>query len=345
MPGLAAALLSWFKRHGRRDLPWQQDPGPYRAWVSEIMLQQTQVKTVIPYFLRFIERFPDVHALADAPLDQVLHRWSGLGYYARARNLHRAARIVVSDHNGRLPADLDALTELPGIGRSSAGAILALGYGRRAPILDGNVKRVLARCYGIYGWPGRREVERRLWELAERELPQHETAAYTQALMDLGATVCTRGRPRCTDCPLASRCHARRHGEQQQLPTGRARNSLPVRKVVFALLQNEQGEVLLEKRPPSGTWGGLWSFPEYCSGTELADWIDRRAVLLSDTLTTLPQIRHSFSHYHLDITPVKGVIRDKADTIGDNEARLWYAPGQGREIGMAAPVKALMGQV
>ena len=345
MPELAAALLPWFKRHGRHDLPWQQDTDPYRVWVSEIMLQQTQVKTVIPYFVRFVERFPDACALAVAPLDQVLHLWTGLGYYARARNLHRAAQIIVRDFDGELPADLHTLMGLPGIGRSTAGAILTLGHGRRAPILDGNVKRVLTRFYGIYGWPGRREVEKRLWELAERETPQQETADYTQAVMDLGATVCTRSRPRCADCPLASGCHALRHGEQQQLPTGKTRNSLPVRKVVFALLQNEQGEILLEKRPPAGIWGGLWSFPEYRSGTELADWIEARAVLVSESLTTLPQIRHSFSHYHLDITPVKAVIRDKADTIRDNEAYLWYTPGHGQEIGMAAPVKALMKQV
>ncbi len=342
MPELAAALLPWFRQHGRHDLPWQQDISPYRVWVSEIMLQQTQVKTVTPYFIRFVERFPDAVALADASLDRVLHLWTGLGYYARARNMHRAAQVISRDFAGRLPDDLNALVALPGIGRSTAGAIMTLGHGSRAPILDGNVKRVLARFYGIYGWPGHREVEKRLWELAERETPQRETAAYTQAIMDLGATVCTRSGPRCADCPLASGCHAFRHGEQQQLPTGRTRNSLPVRRIVFAVLENEQGEILLEKRPPAGIWGGLWSFPEYSSDTELVDWIKTRAVLVSEALTTLPQIRHSFSHFHLDITPVKAVIRDKADTIGDNEAFLWYAPEHGPEIGMAAPVKALM---
>ena len=342
MPELAAALLPWFRQHGRHGLPWQQDASPYRVWVSEIMLQQTQVKTVIPYFIRFVERFPDAVALADAPLDRVLHLWTGLGYYARARNMHRAAQVISRDFAGRLPDDPEALMALPGIGRSTAGAILTLGHGRRAPILDGNVKRVLARFYGIYGWPRHREVEKRLWELAERETPQWETAAYTQAIMDLGATVCTRSKPRCAACPLASGCHAFRHGEQQLLPTGRTRNSLPVRRIVFALLENEQGEILLEKRPPAGVWGGLWSLPEYNSDTELADWIQSRAVLVSEALTTLPQIRHSFSHFHLDITPVKAVIRDKADTIGDNEAYLWYAPEHGPEIGMAAPVKALM---
>ena len=342
MPELAPALLPWHKQHGRHDLPWQQDADPYRVWVSEIMLQQTQVGTVIPYFLRFVERFPHVRALAAAPLDQVLHLWTGLGYYARARNMHRAAGIIVRDFNGRLPPDPDALTALPGIGRSTAGAILALGHGRCAPILDGNVKRVLTRYYGIHGWPGRKQVEIRLWELAEQETPRRETAAYTQAVMDLGATVCTRSRPRCAACPLATGCYALRNDEQQHLPTRKARHSLPVRKVVFAMLRNERGEILLEKRPPAGVWGGLWSLPEYSSDVELAEWIEHRALLLSDTLSPLPQVRHSFSHFHLDITPVRGVIRDKADTIRDNDTYLWYAPERGAEIGMAAPVKALL---
>lgn len=342
IPDLAASLLPWFKLHGRHDLPWQQDAGPYRVWVSEIMLQQTQVKTVIPYFERFVERFPDAVALADAPLDRVLHLWTGLGYYARARNMHRAAQLIVRDYAGNLPSDLEVLMDLPGIGRSTAGAILALGHGRRAPILDGNVKRVLTRCYGIYGWPGHTEVNKRLWEVAERETPHRETAAYTQAIMDLGATVCTRSRPRCAECPMVSNCHACRHGEQQSLPTGKTKNSLPVRRVIFACLENEQGEILLQKRPPAGVWGGLWSFPEYCSRKELSTWINSRASLVSDKMTALPQVRHSFSHFHLDITPVTGVIRDKADIIGDNETYLWYTPERGPEIGMAAPVKALI---
>ena len=345
MPELAAALLPWFKRHGRHDLPWQQDASPYRVWVSEIMLQQTQVKTVIPYFIRFVERFPDASTLAAAPLDRVLHLWTGLGYYARARNMHRAAQIIVRDFASNLPADLDTLMALPGIGRSTAGAILALGHGLRAPILDGNVKRVLTRFYGIAGWPGNKQVEKRLWELAERETPHQDTAAYTQAIMDLGAEVCTRSRPRCADCPLVSDCHAYRHDEQQLLPTGKIKNSLPVRRVIFALLENERGEILLEKRPPAGVWGGLWSFPEYRSSEELSNWIKARASLVSDGMTTLPQVRHSFSHYHLDIIPVRGRIQDMADTIGDNETYLWYTPEHGPEIGMAAPVKTLMEKI
>ena len=346
MPELATALLPWFKRHGRHDLPWQQDADPYCVWVSEIMLQQTQVKTVIPYFLRFVERFPDARALADAPLDRVLHLWTGLGYYARARNLHRAAQIIVRDFDGQLPADLHALMALPGIGRSTAGAILSLGHGRRAPILDGNVKRVLARFYGIYGWPGHREVEKRLWELAEQETPQQETAAYTQAIMDLGATVCTRSRAALRglppgiglSCIAPWRTAAIADRENQELPCRCARSYSPC-------CRTSRGKSCWRnaRRPASGAGCGVSR--EYRSGTELADWLETRALLLSETLTTLPRIRHSFSHYHLDITPVKAVIRDKADTIRDNETYLWYAPGHGMEIGMAAPVKALMEQV
>ena len=344
MTGLASSLLPWFKQHGRHDLPWQRDVSPYRVWVSEIMLQQTQVKTVIPYFIRFVERFPDVNALAEAPLDKVLHLWTGLGYYARARNMQRAAQVIVRDFAGRFPEDADALTALPGIGRSTAGAILALSLDRTCPILDGNVKRVLTRFYGIHGWPGHKQVEDRLWQLAGRETPQRKTAAYTQAIMDLGATVCTRSRPRCAECPLASGCHAFRHSEQHRLPTRKTTKPIPVRQVVFALLENERGEILLEKRPPAGVWGGLWSFPEYKSNTELSAWIKTRGSLVSEELTTLPEIRHTFSHFHLDITPVKGIIRDKADTIRDNGEFLWYSPGHGPEIGMAAPVRELINQ-
>ena len=345
MTELAASLLPWFEQHGRHDLPWQQDVSPYRVWISEIMLQQTQVKTVIPYFIRFMGHFPGVDALAEASLDKVLHLWTGLGYYARARNMHRAAQVVVRDFAGRFPADLDTLMALPGIGRSTAGAILALSLDQPCPILDGNVKRVLTRFYGIHGWPGDRQVENRLWQLSERETPRRETAAYTQAIMDLGATICSRSRPRCVECPLTSNCYAFRHGEQDRLPTGKIKKPIPVRQAIFALLENEQGEILLEKRPPTGVWGGLWSFPEYKSDKELSAWIKTRCSLVSEELATLPEIRHTFSHFHLDITPVKGIIRDKADTIRDNGEYLWYSPEQGQEIGMAAPVKELIKNV
>lgn len=339
---LAESLLPWFARHGRHDLPWQQDASPYRVWVSEIMLQQTQVRTVIPYFLRFTERFPDVSTLAQAAQDQALHLWTGLGYYARARNLHRAAQVIVRDCHGQFPTDPSGWTALPGVGRSTANAILALSADRPYPILDGNVKRVLTRVYGVYGWPGHKQVENRLWALAEQETPTREAAAYTQAIMDLGATVCTRSAPRCAACPLASGCHAFRHGEQRLLPTAKASRPLPVRQLVFALLRNQQGEVLLEKRPPVGIWGGLWSLPEYRRASELSDWIQAHACLVSGALVALPSIRHTFSHFHLDITPVEGVIRAKADALHDEERYLWYASTRNPEIGLAAPVAALL---
>ncbi len=342
MADLAPRLLPWFQRHGRRDLPWQQDPTPYRVWVSEIMLQQTRVSTVIPYFNRFLECFPSIDDLAAAPLDRVLHLWSGLGYYARARNLHRTARIVVRDFGGNLPMDPAELMKLPGIGRSTAGAVPALSLGRRCAILDGNVKRVLTRFYGISGWPGRTSVANRLWRLAARETPRRRAAAYTQALMDLGATVCVRSRPDCAACPLAAGCLAFKHGEQCLLPTPRTRKPLPRRGVVFALLENERGEVLLEKRPPAGVWGGLWSFPEHEPGTPLSAWVKSRYALVVEELETLPQIRHVFSHFQLDVTPVRGIVRGRGGAVQDSDTLLWRPPGRPPAIGLPAPVKKLL---
>lgn len=349
MGELANALLPWVESHGRRDLPWQRDASPYRVWVSEIMLQQTQVKTVIPYFIRFTGAFPQVGALARAPADRVLHLWTGLGYYARARNLHRAAQIIVADCAGRIPADLEALRALPGIGRSTAGAILALGFGQAAPILDGNAKRVLARYYGVSGWPGHKPVENRLWELAERETPRGAPAAYTQAVMDLGATVCVRSRPLCDACPLATACVAFEQGSQVQLPGKKPRKALPTRRAIFAIIENERGEMLLEKRPPAGIWGGLWSLPECQSKEELLARLKTRyslAPLAPEKLIPLPTIRHVFSHFYLDIEPVKVAVRNLATGARDEEDRLWHNPesNSGLEIGMPAPVKALLGR-
>ena len=262
MRPFAERLLAWFADHGRHDLPWQRDPSPYGVWVSEIMLQQTQVATVIPYYERFMARFPDLAALAEAPLDEVLAHWSGLGYYARARNLHRAARQAMAEHGGRLPETIDALQALPGIGRSTAGAILSLALGQRHPILDGNVKRVLARHAAVAGWPGKAAVQRTLWELAEARTPRRRVADYNQAMMDLGATLCTRARPACERCPVAADCRAREQGLQTDYPGPRPRRELPERQVQMLLVRDPQGRVLLERRPPQGVWGGLWCLPE-----------------------------------------------------------------------------------
>ncbi|HET8551115.1 MAG TPA: A/G-specific adenine glycosylase, partial [Gammaproteobacteria bacterium] len=261
----APRLLAWFASHGRHALPWQREPTPYRVWVSEIMLQQTQVATVIPYFKRFMARFPDLATLAAAPLDDVLALWSGLGYYARARNLHRAAQSAVAEYGGELPASLDELMAFPGIGRSTAGAILSLSRGQRHPILDGNVKRVLARFHAIAGWPGDKRVADRLWEFAESHTPVADCAAYTQAIMDFGATVCTRRNPACDICPMSANCEAYALGRQHDFPAPRARRGYPERNVRVLVIEAE-GAVLLEKRPPTGIWGGLWSLPELPEG-------------------------------------------------------------------------------
>lgn len=334
-------LLAWYRLHGRHDLPWQRRRDPYWIWISEIMLQQTQVATVIPYFERFINRFPDVHALAVADNDEVLHHWSGLGYYARARNMHKAAITVSRELDGRFPAELEELMALPGIGRSTAGAILSLSGQGAAPILDGNVKRVLARYHGIDGWPGEREVGDRLWQAAAEHTPARDAAAYTQAIMDLGATLCTRVRPRCGDCPVAAACHARIHGLQSALPARRERRVLPVRQTIFTIIQNPCGEVLLQKRPPAGIWGGLWGFPECPPGEEVAAWISRRYGVHVAGLEAQRGLRHSFTHFHLDILPYRAKLAAGGDAVREAQCR-WYSPGCQTRVGLAAPVKKLL---
>lgn len=342
MSEFAARLLAWHAQHGRHDLPWQRDRSPYRVWVSEIMLQQTQVATVIPYFERFMARFPAVAALAAAPLDDVLGLWSGLGYYARARNLHRAARLVVAQHGGRVPDDPDALCALPGIGRSTAGAILALSHDRSLPILDGNVKRVLARHHGVAGWPGEKKVEAELWALSARHVPARDVAAYTQAIMDLGATVCTRTRPRCTECPLAGSCRAHELGLTAQLPGRRPARALPQRRAVFAMLQDRHGAILLQRRPETGIWGGLWSFPECPPETDVVDWAASQFGAQIDEVRRGPELRHTFTHFQLAIEPVHLVLRHDANVIADDPGVRWLAPDAAAELGLAAPVRKLI---
>lgn len=337
----ADRLLAWHAQHGRHTLPWQIQPTPYKVWVSEIMLQQTQVITVIPYFERFLGRFPDIQTLANAPQDAVLHVWTGLGYYARARNLHRAAKHIVEEFGGEFPRTLEHMASLPGIGRSTAGAILAQAFELRHPILDGNVKRVLARYHAIAGWPGERTVECRLWELAEAHTPHNEVRNYTQAIMDLGATLCTRNNPNCAACPISKDCRARDMERQRDFPGAKKRKQLPVNKTTMVILRDQEGKILLSRRPPSGLWGGLWSFPECPAPEEMVAWSRthlRREIQVNETW---PMVRHTFSHFHLDITPVIGCVT-KTLGIMDDKVTAWYNAAEIFELGLPAPVKRLL---
>jgi len=304
------------------------------------MLQQTQVATVIPYYARFMARFPTLQVLADAPLDEVLHLWTGLGYYARARNLHRSAQLIRDRYAGRFPKDLDAVQELPGIGRSTAGAILALSADQRHPILDGNVKRVLTRHGAIAGWPGDKKVEARLWALAEALTPKRRVAEYTQAIMDLGATLCTRSQPRCAECPVAQDCKARKRGVQTRFPAAKPRKALPVRRTRMLLLLME-GTVLLERRPPVGIWGGLWGFPEIAADADPRDWVRERLGIAPRSVRARDTLRHSFSHFHLDIEPME-IALPAAAAVHDREASRWQPLGRPIRLGLAAPVRRLL---
>ena len=343
--GFVAALLAWFDVHGRRDLPWQREPTPYRVWVSEIMLQQTRVTVVVPYFERFMARFPDLPALARAAPDEVLHLWSGLGYYARARNLHRAAQRVLAEHGGRLPEEIVQLRALPGIGRSSAGAILSLACGQHQPILDGNCKRVLARCFGVPGWPGSAAVAARLWRLAGALTPSERTAAFNQAMMDLGATLCTRSNPACGRCPLAQRCVARVQGRVADHPAPKPRRALPRRGARWLLVADPQGMVLLQRRPASGIWGGLWTPPELGEIERPQDWCRRNLGAGVRRLEMLGPRRHTFTHFQLDIRPIGVWLASAPTRVADGADAAWVDPnGPGRR-GLPAPVRRLLGEL
>ena len=340
--GFQKAVLDWYDRHGRHDLPWQHPRTPYRVWLSEIMLQQTQVKTVIPYFERFLERFPDVQSLAAAEEDEVLHLWTGLGYYARARNLLKCARAVCELHGGEFPASVEALESLPGIGRSTAGAISSMAFGKPAAILDGNVKRVLARYTATEGWPGESRVHKALWQVAERLSPETRCDDYSQAMMDLGATLCTRSRPACDLCPLADDCVAHAAGTQADYPGKKPRKVLPVRATTMLLFCSPAGEVLLTRRPSEGLWGGLWSFPEVedeSGGRTLClDWFRCEPARVE----AWDPLRHTFSHYHLDIQPLKLHLPQLEGGVMEGDSRLWYNWRSPERVGLAAPVARLL---
>ncbi len=338
-------MLEWYRRHGRKDLPWQRSPTPYRVWVSEIMLQQTQVATVIPYFERFLERFPTVRSLAEASEDEVLHLWSGLGYYARARNLHCAARKVRDEHGGRFPTEFAAVQALPGIGRSTAGAVLSLSLGQCHPILDGNVKRVLARCFAVPGWPGQSAVQKRLWQLAEQHLPAGECRRYNQSLMDLGALVCTRKAPRCPACPLGTLCQALAEGDPEAFPQPRPRRTLPTRRIRLLLIRAPRGEILLQKRSPAGVWGGLWSLPECPSEQPPLEWCRDKLGVGRGRVAAHPVFRHTLSHFHMEIEPVEIELDGEPGRIMDGADQVWYNPDNPDPRGIAAPVARILAQV
>lgn len=321
-------------------MPWQKDLSAYRVWVSEIMLQQTQVATAIPYFVRFMQRFPDARALADAPVDEVLHLWTGLGYYARARNLHRAAQVVRDQHDGKFPQDIEAVMALPGIGRSTAGAILAISGGSRHPILDGNVKRVLSRFYAIDGAPDENATLATLWRLAEQNTPAKNVAVYTQAVMDLGATLCTRAKPRCQDCPLALDCRARIESRQSVLPAAKRRRAERRRRHAVMLVARRATEVLLVQRPPNGIWGGLYCLPEFADRDDAEQYAASTLSSAKLARTPLPDIAHSFTHFDLVITPVIAKCRGEA-RVRDGAA-LWYDLTRPARVGLPAPIRTLL---
>lgn len=346
---IARPLLAWFDQYGRTDLPWQRDRTPYRVWVSEIMLQQTQVATVIPFYERFMSRFPSVMDLAVAPQDTVLHLWTGLGYYARARNLHRCAQQICAHHSGQFPRELEGLMALPGIGRSTAGAILSLSMDARAPILDGNVKRVLARYHAIGEWPGRSAVSARLWQYAEHHTPTTRVADYTQAIMDLGATCCTRARPACVDCPLSRGCKAAQTGRQDAYPGKKPPKVLPIRRKWFSVVTSRCGKVLLQKRPAKGIWGGLWAPPEFSTQTDAALWMVQQLDIPEDAWYPDAPFQHTFTHFKLDGVPLRAECSENHGGAGgvkvDAEDLRWFSLHPPPSVGLPAPIVRLLEQL
>ncbi|MFA7291440.1 MAG: A/G-specific adenine glycosylase [Rhodocyclaceae bacterium] len=331
----AERLIAWQTHHGRHDLPWQQTRDPYRIWLSEIMLQQTQVSTATPYYLRFLERFPDIATLAATAQPEVLEYWAGLGYYARARNLHRCAQVIVAEHEGRFPESAEKIAELPGIGRSTAAAIAAFAFGQRGAILDGNVKRVLTRVFGIDGFPGQAVVERQLWTLAESLLPTGDIESYTQGIMDLGATLCTRNRPACSTCPMRGLCVAERDGRQAELPTAKPAKPLPARESIVTVFTDGQ-RILLERRPETGIWGGLLALPE---GTPAA--LAARFGLCPGSSEELPPLKHTFTHFRLTLRPIRCTVGTVLHAAEGNQVE-WLNRDQLHTAALPTPIRKLL---
>lgn len=345
MDAFTKNLLAWFDQHGRRNLPWQHPRTSYRVWLSEVMLQQTQVRTVIPYFERFVHSLPSLAELAAASEDRVLALWSGLGYYSRARNLHRSARLCVEQHAGELPDSIELLAALPGIGRSTAAAILAQAHGQSHAILDGNVRRVLARFHGVHGWPGASVVQKQLWQLAEAHTPVSRVADYTQAIMDLGATICTRSKPSCDECPQRRECIALRDGLTATLPQSKPAKKVPIRTTTMLIARDSEGRVLLERRPPSGVWARLWSFPEGADAEQARFGMTELMDSEPAAIRVLPELLHTFSHFKLRITPVLFDVAFQATHVADDPDCGWFMPEDLDELGLPAPVRKLLLQL
>ena len=341
-------IIQWQQKYGRKTLPWQQDKSLYKTWVSEVMLQQTQVATVIPYFKKFMRSFLTITYLANAPLDEVLHHWTGLGYYARARNLHKAAQFIRDNYQGEFPQKFQQVVDLPGIGRSTAGAILSLTLDKHFAILDGNVKRVLTRHQAIEGWTGEKRIENRLWELAESVTPGKQTDIFNQAMMDMGAMQCTRSKPKCLECPISSDCSAFASDTVRDYPTPKAKKKIPIKHAFMLVLsQKDQNNQLiqLKQRPPVGIWGGLWCFPEFeslalCHESLRTDGIENYQQ------TLLPTFRHTFSHFHFEISAVLIEVNQiEYRQVMEERGALWYNLLQPHKIGLAAATKKILAAV
>jgi A/G-specific adenine glycosylase len=338
----AKRLIAWQRRHGRHDLPWQQTKDPYRVWLSEIMLQQTQVATVIPYYERFLTRFPTLENLAAAPVEDVMALWSGLGYYARARNLHTCSRMLMTQHRGEFPRDPAMIANLPGIGKSTANAIAVFCFGARLPILDGNVKRLLCRFLGIEGFPGTPAIENRLWQDGTALLPSQAVAIYIQAQMDLGATICSRSKPRCTECPVADLCVAYHDGRTAELPTPRPKRSLPERLVTLLVLRKGK-RIALELRPPAGIWGGLLSLPELPENSDAASYCKQRWGLRTGAVLPAPTFMHGFTHFRLQIRPLLCAVSGRPG--GVTAGLRWLDQDELAQAALPAPIRTLLSAI
>jgi len=341
---LSTALLTWAKEFGRHHLPWQSNPTAYSVWVSEVMLQQTQVTTVIPYYQKFLINFPSIHALASAELEQVLALWSGLGYYARARNLHRCAKLVVEKYNGNFPDSIDKLENLPGIGRSTAGAIASLAMNKSTPILDGNCKRVYARYFMIKGHYSKASVLRELWQLAEQVTPQKNTAEFNQAIMDLGSMVCTRTKPLCLEkeyhCPLSKNCAAYNHKRISEFPHKKPKKKVKVKSAIFVVVKNQENETLLTKRAPQGIWGGLWSFPQFDNEQDCYDWLTNNFTQYKMLTLSEPK-QHTFTHFVLNYRElnIQASVNDMITTLNESNNETWFPVSDALQLGLPTPIK------